>query len=908
MARPPKDPGTSAATAPKRARAKEAARPEAAREARYQLLFERNLAGIYRSTLDGRILDCNDSFARLLGCANREEALRSTALEFYRDPRERVGALEKLRRAGHLDNYELRLKRRDGSPLWLLENVSLVRTDEGEEVLEGMVLDITAQKVAQERLQQRESYWRALIDRGSDIITLLDAGGGILYESPSVERVLGYTPSELVGRNVFRGMHPADVAAAQESFERVVKSARGDMVVTCRFKYKGGGWRTLEITAANLLDDPLVRGIVVNARDVSERQEAQQALVESEAKFRAVAEMASCGIYIHDGKRLLYVNRGLAEITGYTTAELLTGDPWDIVHPEYRERMKQNFAGRMRGEDIPARYEFKIRRKGGEEAWLDFSTSQIQFEGRTCLLASVFDVTERMRAEQALRKSEERYRELFENANDMIFTCDLSGHITSVNRVALEITGYSEAEALALNVFRMVVPAHQARAQESMQKKLMGEGETRYEVDILAKDGHAITLELATRLIYEKGKPVGAQAIARDISERRHLEQQLRQAQKMEAIGRLAGGVAHDFNNLLMVIRGYTELLLDAVPKEDSKHLHGDKVLRAVDRAHALTQQLLAFGRKQVSAPKILNLTTVLNDMSKMLPPLIGEDVELTIVNHLGLWHVNADPGQVEQVIMNLATNARDAMPKGGRLRLETANVEVGEIEPVHPGVAPGHYALLAVSDSGQGMDEQTQARLFEPFFTTKERGKGTGLGLSTVYGIVKQSGGYINVVSKPGQGTTFRIYLPRVEAEKDAASAASVAKASYHGTETVLLVEDEEEVRKVTRQFLQKNGYKVLEASNGTEALQVAQRYIGAIHLLLSDVVMPGMQGGELRTRLLPLRPNIRVLFMSGYTGDSLPGGGEIAPEELLQKPFTFEMLSRRMREALGRAIAAER
>jgi two-component system cell cycle sensor histidine kinase/response regulator CckA len=766
--------------------------------------------------------------------------------------------------------------------------------------------DASAQQLAQES-QQPERYYRALIERASDIITLLDAGGAVLYESPSVERVLGYQPAELVGRNVFRGMHQEDIAAAREGFERVVRAGRGDVRTICRFKHKLGGWRTLEVTAANLLDDPLVRGIVVNSRDVTEREVAQRALVESEFKFRAVAETATCGIYIHDGARLLYVNRALGEITGYAREELLAMDMWKIIHPDYRERMKENYAGRMRGENIPRRYEFKIVRKDGRESWMDFSAGQIQFEGKACLLATVLEVSERMRAEQALRKSEERYRELFENANDMIMTCDLAGNVTSVNRAALAITGYSEAEALTKNVFHMVVPEQRARAVESMQKKLMGEGETRYEVDIVAKDGRRITLELATRLIYEYGAAVGAQAIGRDISERRHLEQQLQQAQKMEAVGRLAGGVAHDFNNLLMVIRGYTELMLDGSPKDDPRQLHGQKVLKAADRAHALTQQLLAFGRKQVSAPKVLSLTTVLNEMSKMLAPLIGEDVELTIVNHLNLDNVNADPGQVEQVIMNLATNARDAMPDGGKLRIESANLEVGEIEPMHPGVPPGRYVTLAVTDSGHGMDEATQARLFEPFFTTKERGKGTGLGLSTVYGIVKQSGGYINVISRPGRGTTFRIYLPRVVADQAPALAAPEPKPSFRGTETVLLVEDQEEVRKVTRQFLQKNGYKVLEAANGVEAMQVAERYIGAIHLLLTDIVMPGMNGGELRTRLLPLRPNMRVLFMSGYTGDSMPGGATIDADTLLQKPFTFDTLSRKLREAIGRnAIGA--
>jgi two-component system, cell cycle sensor histidine kinase and response regulator CckA len=393
--------------------------------------------------------------------------------------------------------------------------------------------------------------------------------------------------------------------------------------------------------------------------------------------------------------------------------------------------------------------------------------------------------------------------------------------------------------------------------------------------------------------------------IARDVTERRELEEQLRQAQKMEAVGRLAGGVAHDFNNLLTVINGYSDITIGRLPAEDPLRLHIEEVRKAGERAAGLTRQLLAFSRKQVLRPEVIDLNEVVREMEKMLRRLIGEDIVLRVALGPGLGSVKADPGQVEQVLMNLAVNARDAMPRGGKLTIGTENVHLDEgYAAHHVSVAPGHYVMLAVSDTGSGMDEETRARIFEPFFTTKEKGKGTGLGLSTVYGIVKQSGGHIWVYSEAGRGTTFKIYLPRVDAGAWEHRPAAESAEGLTGTETILLAEDDELVRNMTRIILSGYGYRVLAAENGAAAISIFESTEEPIHLLLTDVVMPGLSGRELADRLTRLRPETKVLYMSGYTDDAIVHHGVLEEGvNFLQKPFTPDALARRVREMLGSA-----
>ena len=398
------------------------------------------------------------------------------------------------------------------------------------------------------------------------------------------------------------------------------------------------------------------------------------------------------------------------------------------------------------------------------------------------------------------------------------------------------------------------------------------------------------------------GRVLGSLSIYQDVTEQRVLERQLRMAQKMEAIGRLSGGIAHDFNNLLGVIIGYIQVMKRSLIPGNSSYEYAEEIEKAGRRAVSLTRQLLAFSRQQILEPVILNLNTLVSDMEKMLPRLIGEDIRLNLILDPAIGQVKADPGQIEQVVMNLAVNARDAMPDGGRLTIETANAELDEtFARVHPGSVPGQYVMLAVTDTGTGMDPEIQAQIFEPFYTTKGRDKGTGLGLATVYGVVKQSNGYIAVESEKGKGALFKIYLPRVDQPVATKSESSQAPLTVRGSETILLVEDAEPLRKLAHMFLRNNGYQVLTAADGAEALQVAAQNLGPIHLLLTDVVMPGINGRVLAEQLAPRHRAMKVLYMSGYTDSFIAGHGVLEQGmHLLNKPFTEEALMHKVREVL--------
>jgi PAS domain S-box-containing protein len=470
--------------------------------------------------------------------------------------------------------------------------------------------------------------------------------------------------------------------------------------------------------------------------------------------------------------------------------------------------------------------------------------------------------------------------------------------------------GYgTEADVLRLNLGADIYRHANDRARLIEEYRNRGRF-AGFETEWKRMDGATILVRLSGRPVRDaQGEVAYFEMTAEDITERRRLETTLRQAQKMEAVGRLAGGIAHDFNNLLMLIKGYSDLLRDRLPAEETPREYASEIQKAADRASSLTQQLLAFSRKQVLELRVLDVNQVVTSMSKMLPRLLGEDIEVVTRLNSAIGRVKADPGQLEQVLMNLAVNARDAMPEGGRLTIETGECELDdEYVRQHPGARPGRFVMLAVSDTGVGMNTDVRAHVFEPFFTTKAKGKGTGLGLAMVYGIVKQSNGYIWVYSEPGQGATFKVYLPRVEEAAESELRAPATGPPPRGTETVLVVEDEDGVRRVTREYLEANGYSVLEAQSGAEALAVAEQHAGPLHLVLTDVVMPGMSGRELTERLRRRRPELRVIFMSGYTDDAVMHHGALAPGvAFLQKPFARDALARKVREVLdGQAPAA--
>jgi two-component system, cell cycle sensor histidine kinase and response regulator CckA len=511
------------------------------------------------------------------------------------------------------------------------------------------------------------------------------------------------------------------------------------------------------------------------------------------------------------------------------------------------------------------------------------------------------ELLRRKSAEEALRRSERDLRSLIENAPYGIFRADMEGRFLDVNPALVKMLGYSlPAELLATDpqrdVFLDPVQARQLKELGESQRSFEG-----LEFEWKRRDGSSVVVRLSGRpVVNREGNVVSFEVMAENVTERRALEEQLRHAQKMEAIGRLAGGVAHDFNNLLMVIIGYTELLRENLPKDGDQRGYADAVWNAGKKATLLTSQLLAFSRKQVISPRVLDLNAVLQEVDRMLPRLIGEDVQLSIVQGANLATVKADPGQMEQVIMNLCVNARDAMPRGGKLRIETDTVSIDSDTARRIGASsPGTFVMLSVTDNGAGMDAQTQSRIFEPFFTTKEKGKGTGLGLATVYGIVKQSGGYITVESELGRGSRFDVYLPAIERSADSKTPIVATELPSRGSETVLLVEDEDAVRSLVREVLRARGYRVLEAQKSAEALEICNTHPGPIDLLVTDVVLPQISGRALAQQLNPARPEMKVLYISGYTDDKMLQHG-IPGAAFLQKPFSSDVLARTVRNML--------
>jgi PAS domain S-box-containing protein len=508
---------------------------------------------------------------------------------------------------------------------------------------------------------------------------------------------------------------------------------------------------------------------------------------------------------------------------------------------------------------------------------------------------------ERKRSEEKVRESEARLRVLVEQLPAVLWTVDRDLRFTSALGAGFARLKIKPNELVGMSLLEYFETRDQTFLPIAAHRRAVAGEPMTFHVE-WKSGSYACHVE---PLRDSDGQVSGAICMSLDITDRKQLEEQLRQAQKMEAVGRLAGGIAHDFNNLLMVIQGYSDLLVERLPDGDPLRRNAEQIQMASQRASSLTRQLLAFSRKQMLAPKILNVQSVVAEMEKILRRLIGEDIQLETSSAPDLGLVKADRSQIEQVILNLAVNARDAMPQGGRLTIETANVELDSSYSHPPAVlSPGKYVMLAVTDNGCGMDAETQAHVFEPFFTTKEKGKGTGLGLATVYGVVKQSGGYVWVYSEPGRGTSFKIYLPRIEetAVPAGRDGKSDMRAPQRGSETILLVEDEKGVRELAREYLTSSGYTVIEAENGHTALELAGMHVGPIHLLLTDVVMPGISGRELAERVSQIRSGIKIVYMSGYTDQAVVHHGILENDAvLLQKPFTLMTLAAKLREILA-------
>ena len=788
---------------------------------------------------------------------------------------------------------------------------------------------------AENRLQFLEQMFRA----SPDGLCIADVNHRVLLANETFVRMFEYEAPEVVGQPLENLVVPPDRLAESKWVTEALANGQRITLETQRRK-KDGSLLDVSMSCAPLLLDGKMAGFYAGYHDISDRRRVEAL---SSALYR-VAEKSSSA---HDLQQFFAAVHGIVDelmyarnfyIALYDSASDLLTFPYFVDEQDTAPAAKKLGRGLTDylirvGQPLLATPEVlqameergEVARNGSRSLdWMGVPlkvnnhtfgalvvqtySKNIRYGERdkeilTFVARQLASAVEIKKNEQALRRSEARYRSLVQSSVYGIYRSSLEGRFLDVNPALITMLGYGSAEEVLLLDPTNDVFAHaeeHTRLIEEFRRTGRLDG---IEVKWKRNDGKAITVRISGRAVSSADEPADVlEAIAEDVTDRRVLEDQFRQAQKMEAVGRLAGGVAHDFNNLLMVISGYAEVMLSTLEPDHRLREKALAIQQASDRATTLTRQLLAFSRKQLLELKVVDVNAIVADMERLLRPLIGENVEFVTKLSSEAAHTRADAGQLEQVLMNLVVNAKDAMPTGGTLTIQTEKIIVDESHRRGPTfIRPGHYVILSVSDTGMGMDKETQSRIFEPFFTTKEKGKGTGLGLSTVYGIVKQSGGYVMVQSDVGRGTTFQIYLPRAEgvAEKHIAPAAPSA---LGGTETVLLVEDEESVRQLVRETLAAKGYRVMEAATGESGAAVAAQHDGKIDLVITDVVMPGMGGRELVKQLARSRPETKVLYLSGYTEDAIINEGTMeSGAAFLQKPFTLQSLARKVREVLG-------
>jgi two-component system, cell cycle sensor histidine kinase and response regulator CckA len=904
-------------------------------------LTENNPLGIVVLDLHHRIQMCNPAFEVLFGY--RQAEILGAELDSLLAPRDSAGEARELTRrstAGNVVREKAKRLRSDGS----LVDVQIlgvpISVDGKLTGSFGMYEDITERRRAEQAQREAEERFRSLFENATEGIFQTTTDGRYLSVNPALARMCGFaSPSEMISsvedlgkelyadpnaRGVFKRLIEKHGAVKDFEYEvkrkdgakiwisenaHVVRNPDGEILsyegtiedITARKRAELERQVTFEIIhAVNVTDnlDDLLKLIHIALKKVLYAENCFIALYEPTTKmfhfpfFVDQFDMApppqkvgrSCTAHVYrSGKAMLIPQRTFDLLAEQGEVELV-GTP----SPSWLGVPLRTPAATI-GVLVVQHYEDENAYTERDQEFVASVGGQIAF------------AIERKRSEEKIRESEARLRVLVEQLPAVLWTVDRDLRFTSALGAGLARLGLKPNQLVGKSLLDYFETVDQTFLPIAAHRRSVAGEPMTFHVE-WKSGSYACHVE---PLRDADGQVSGAICMSLDITDRKQLEEQLRQAQKMEAVGRLAGGIAHDFNNLLMVIQGYGDLLVERLPSEDPLRRNAEQIQMAAQRASSLTRQLLAFSRKQMLAPKILNVQSVVADMEKILRRLIGEDIQLETSSAPDLGLVKADRSQIEQVILNLAVNARDAMPQGGRLTIETANVELDASYSHPPAVlSPGKYVMMAVTDNGCGMDSETQAHVFEPFFTTKEKGKGTGLGLATVYGVVKQSGGYVWVYSEPGRGTSFKIYLPRIE-EKVAPSGRegkSEPRVTPRGSETILLVEDEKGVRELAREYLTMSGYTVIEAEDGHTALELAAMHVGPIHLLLTDVVMPGISGRELAERVGQIRPEIKILYMSGYTDQAVVHHGILENDAvLLQKPFTLTTLAAKLREILA-------
>jgi PAS domain S-box-containing protein len=873
-----------------------------------RLVWETAADGMRLTDAEGSVVMANLAYCRLVGRAKEEVVGRPMADAYA--PSHRADALRDYR-----DRFASRIPREhqevqvdlwDGRRRWFEIAEAFLDLPGERPLLLTVFRDTTDRKQAERALRESEGRYRSLVESSADGI-FVNKGGRIVFANPALLRMLGAdSPDQVLGRSPFEIIHPDYHPLVRERIRAILETRRPVPFIEEKYVRFDGTTIDVEIAAAPFEDRGEV-AILVTSRDVTERKRAEDALRREREFVRLVLDTDPNLIFVKDADgRFVLANKALADLYD-TTPEGLVGRmpgrdlPAPAELPEYR-RVDQEVLRTGR----PVAVDETNTRPGGRTRWFHTIKAPLALPGGTThVLGISADVTQRRQVEEALRERKELFRTVLNHVPCGVFRKDRDSVYLGCNDQIARDLGLASSEELVGRTERDVAldPEEAARSREC-DLRVVETGEPLLNVEeVQTRPGGTKAVILTSRVPLRdaSGAVVGVLGVYQDITDRKRIEEQLRQAQKMEAVGQLAGGVAHDFNNLLTIINGYSDLLLQTLPADDPSRVLVEEIYKAGQRSAGLTRQLLAFSRRQVVAPRVLDLNALVCNAGKMLRRVIGEDVRLTTALDSGLCTVRADPGQIEQVLLNLAVNARDAMPTGGRLTIETRNVDLDDdYARTHPGARGGPHVLLAVSDTGCGMPPEVKARVFEPFFTTKGPGKGTGLGLATVYGIVQQAGGHVGVSSEVGVGTTFEVYLPR-ENTPAAAKPRSGLLAPPRGTETVLLVEDEDGVRALTRCVLTGCGYTVLEAAEGDEAVRAAAGHTGPIHLLVSDVVMPGPGGRAVADRVAELRPGVRVLFVSGYTDDVVVRHGVLQEGvSFLQKPFSPIVLAHRVREIL--------
>src|SRR5687768_15946544 len=746
-----------------------------------------------------------------------------------------------------------------------------------------------------------------------DAVVVTDAHARVIDWNPGAERLFGFARAEMLGRNpADRDVGIVDAALDAEVRAITLRDGRweGELPFTRR-DGQHGTLHTITVTSRDAGGRPI--GLVAVHRDVSERKLADEALRESEKRLRLALEGASEGLWdwnIETGD--VYFSAAAERMLGYEPGEMepRAGGTWDQrVHPDDLPAVQRAIDEHVAGRTPAYEAEYRFRTKQGGWLWI-LGRGKVVERNATGIPRRMtgvhIDITERKeaeaRADAAVRESEERHRLLFEENPIPLLVIDAATlTFLAVNAAAVRQYGYSQEEFSRLSIADIRppedVPLALARAAAPVGVRTRRSGPYRHQ----RKDGSILLVDIVSRDFIFGGREARL-VLAIDVTEQRHLEDQLRQSQKIEAVGQLAGGIAHDFNNLLTIIKGNVELALHQLPGGVPLRNDLEQVAHAASRAALLTRQLLAFSRKQVLTPAVLDLNEVVSDAQRMLRRVIGEDITFVTELAPAVSRVTADRGPIEPALVNLVVNARDAMPAGGVLTVATADVDLSPGDAASRGILPGPYVTIRVRDTGIGMDDATRSRIFEPFFTTKPVGRGTGLGLATVYGVVHQSGGFVTVDSAPGDGSTFTVYLPRT-ARMEVSGAAPVPGTIERGSETILLVEDEDEVRVVARRVLVEAGYTVIEAANAAEAIEVFDRSPNAIAMLVSDVVMPGLNGHELSQILRHRAPQLRTLFVSGYSFDARGDSSGFDDASFLPKPYDPSELARRVRSILDMA-----